>query len=409
MDSASAAGVAVVGGSVAGIRCARGLRSAGYDRRVVVLEAENAEPYDRPPLSKGFLATDAATAPALVREGLLAAAGIELRRGVQVTGLDAAEGRLRWGDHEDVFDHVVVATGAVPRLLPGIEASPRVGVLRNAESARQLREHLRPGAHLVVVGGGYLGLEAAASARTRGVEVTVLEAGPRILGRGAPDALALRIAAVHHAHGVTLRSGAAVVEIDSGRDAVELRLMDGSELRAGYVLVAIGADPDVGWLDGSGVELADGVICDERMQALPGRVLAIGDCASFVNPLYGRRMRLEHWTSAGDQAGYVARLLAGRSRSEGCGVLPYVWSDQYATHLQSTGVAGSQELALDLADGGLVVLYLDDGVLTGGASLGAQALMLRLRNALRCGPVEWSKVENSVLQNVTLDNRRARS
>ncbi|MBJ8348265.1 NAD(P)/FAD-dependent oxidoreductase [Antrihabitans sp. YC2-6] len=402
-------GIAVVGGSVAGIRCVKTLRQFGYSDRVVLIDRDGEDPYDKPGLSKAFLADDTRPAPQLATAAELRQWSVEYRPGTAAIGLDTAGPKLETDAGLESFDSVVVATGCQPRPLPAAATGHRIGYLRSLDSARDLRRHIRPGAYLVVVGGGFLGLEVAASVRARGATVTVIEAGDRLLARGVPTAVARYVEGRHRSHGVDLRLETTVSAVHEQSDEVQIHLSDGGCVTADYVLVAIGADPVVDWVTSSNLLLDNGILCDASMRTSAEHVYAVGDCASFVNPLFGRRMRLEHWTSAGEQAAFVARTLAGRSRSSSCELLPYVWSDQYDLHIQSVGVAGRTDSTFDVGAHGLLSLACEGADIVGATAVNGQAALLRIRTALRDGPIAFASLESSVLQNPALDIRNQHS
>lgn len=405
----AAGGVAIVGGSVAGVRCVRALRQSGYSDRIVLFDRQTETPYDKPTLSKDFLTEDNTAPTQLATAADLHAWTVEYRSATTATGLHTAGPKLETSEGLESFDAVVVATGCTPRSLPSVVSSEHVGYLRSLDSARALRRSLRPGSHLVIIGGGFVGLEVASSARARGVTVTVIEAGDRVLARGVPDRIARHVASMHETRGVDVRTASTVRNVREEPDAVHIDLSDGGTLRADYLLVAVGADPVVDWLASASLELDNGVRCDDSMQTTAERVYAVGDCASFENPLFGRRMRLEHWTSACEQAAFVGRLLAGRARRPACDLIPYVWSDQYDLHIQSVGVEGVANMTFDVGAHGVLSLACDGNDLVGAAAVNGQAAILRIRAALRAGPVALRTIEDSVLQNRSLEIRNQHS
>ncbi|GAA3570483.1 FAD-dependent oxidoreductase [Amycolatopsis ultiminotia] len=333
--------VAIVGASLAGARAAQELRAQGFDGRVVLVGEEPHLPYDRPPLSKGFLAGTASRESLdLLDDDDLAA--LELRLGTRAERLDPATGRLVLSDGELAADGIVLATGGRPRTLPGTESVAGVHVLRTLDDALALQQELVAGARIVVVGGGFIGAEVASTCRALGLEVTVLEALETPLARILGPQLAEACARLHDRHGTTLRCGAAVAGLDTvadgaGQRVTGVRLGSGETLPADVVVVGIGMVPATGWLSGSGLENAGGVHTTAGLVTDLPNVVAVGDVAAYTSAETGRRCRHEHWTNASEQAPVaVANLLAGQPVRE---YTPsgYLWSDQYAGTLQLAG------------------------------------------------------------------------
>ncbi|MET7997120.1 FAD-dependent oxidoreductase [Amycolatopsis sp. NPDC005232] len=386
--------VAIVGASLAGARAAQELRAQGFDGRVVLVGAEPHLPYDRPPLSKAFLAGTAE------RESLdlLDAddtASLELRLGTQAERLDAAAGRLVLSDGGDLaVDGVVLATGGRARTLPGTEGVAGVHVLRTLDDALALRAELVSGARVVIVGAGFIGAEVASTCRSLGLDVTVLEALATPLERVLGPQLAEVCSRLHDRHGTVLRCGAAVDElVTAGGRVTGVRLVGGEELPADVVVVGIGMVPATEWLAGSGLEVGNGVhVSSGLVTALPN-VVAAGDVAAYRSAAHpseksGRRHRHEHWTNASEQAGVaVANLLAGTTTRH-YAPSGYVWSDQYEGTLQ---LAGHPEPGDEVVfteggpdDPAFVATYQRDGVTVGVFALNSAKQFTRLRRqALR--------------------------
>jgi NADPH-dependent 2,4-dienoyl-CoA reductase/sulfur reductase-like enzyme len=336
--------VAVVGASLAGLSAARSLRQLGYDGRLLIIGAEPHRPYDRPPLSKEFLAGDIDEA-ALTLEADGEDLGAEWLLGTAAIGLDRRERKVRLGDGRTVqTDGVVLATGAGARTLPGCEGLAGVHVLRTLEDARALREDLARGGRLVVIGGGFIGAEVAATAHGLGLEVTVVEAAPTPLAGPLGDTMGQVVSQLHADHGVRLLCGVGVQGISGGRRVEEVLLADGRRLRADTVVVGVGARPCVEWLAGSGVALRDGVECDAYgATSVPG-VVAVGDCAAWYDPAAGCHRRVEHWTGARERpAAAVTTLLHGGAAAPQLPKPPYFWSDQYGLRIQFAGYAAGAE------------------------------------------------------------------
>jgi NADPH-dependent 2,4-dienoyl-CoA reductase/sulfur reductase-like enzyme len=335
--------VAIVGGSLAGISTARALRAQGYDGALTIVGAEAHRPYDRPPLSKEFLGAGVEE-PELSLEMPGEDLGISWRLGVAATSLDPAAMTLTLADGDLVeADGIVLATGAAPMPLPGMPDLAGVHLLRTIEDARALREDLRRGGRLVVVGGGFIGSEVASTARHLGLDVTVVEAASMPLVVQVGPAMAEVLSGLHAAGGTRLELGVGVEGL-VGESAVEgVELVDGRVLPAEVVVVGIGARPVTSWLADSGLELAPGhrgVVCDAvGATGRPG-IVAVGDCSAWYDEDFAGPHRVEHWTSAHERGPLTAATLLGHEppKLRG-GRAPYFWSDQYGLRIQFAGTA----------------------------------------------------------------------
>lgn len=339
--------VTVVGASLAGLQAARALRSEGFDGRLVIVGDEPHRPYDRPPLSKEFLAGRIDT-DSLLLEDPDDALDAEWLLGAPASSLDTFGREVVLADGSRVrSDGIVIATGARARTLPGPGPRAGVHVLRTLDDTLRLREDLVPGSRLVVIGAGFIGAEVASTARALGCEVTVVEAMPTPLAGPLGVEMGAIVAGLHEQHGVELLCGVGVDRL-VGRDRVEaVELTDGTSLPADVVLVGIGALPNVEWLDGSGVALADGVDCDHRGRTSVPGVVAVGDCASWHDLRRGRSHRVEHWTGALERPlTAVTTLLSGSTSADPASKttgLPYFWSDQYDVRIQFAGHAADAD------------------------------------------------------------------
>ncbi|MBC7374112.1 MAG: FAD-dependent oxidoreductase [Frankiales bacterium] len=378
--------ITVVGASLAGLSAVRALREQGYDGRLTVVGAEQHLPYDRPPLSKAFLAGTAGRDElALLGEAddeldvdwQLGVAAVALRPSTRQVVL--ADGRALEGDG------VVLATGARARRLPGVENLPGVHLLRTLDDAVALRAALCAAGSLVVVGAGFIGAEVASTARAMGLDVTVVEAGTPLAGP-LGEAMGTACAGLHTDHGVRLLTGSGVARLLGQHRVTGVELTDGTILSADVVLLGVGAQPEVEWLAGSGLELDGGVLTDAACAtSLPG-VVAVGDCASSFDPVAGRHRRIEHWTHALQQPATAAATLLGAS-SAPYAALPYFWSEQYGRQLQ---FAGSREPGdvVTVVEGStqerrFVATYERDGRLVAVLGLDAPGPFSRLRRTLR--------------------------
>jgi NADPH-dependent 2,4-dienoyl-CoA reductase/sulfur reductase-like enzyme len=335
--------IAVIGTSLAGLRAAEALRREGFDGRIVAIGEEGHLPYDRPPLSKELLAGASEPDQIVLRKQGVDDLDLDWRIGARAVALDLAARQVELHDGERVaFDGAVIATGATPRRLPDQPALAGVFTLRTLDDALALRELLGARPKVVVIGAGFIGAEVAATCRLRGLDVTVLEALPQPMVRGLGPELGAVIAAVHRDHGVDLRTGVQVDAIEGDDTVRGVRLGDGTLVEADVVVVGVGVVPRTDWLEGSGLTLDNGVVCDETCLAAPG-IVAAGDVARWPNPLFdGQLMRLEHWTNATEQGVHAAgRLLAGEAGGTPFAPVPFVWSDQYDRKIQTVGMVSA--------------------------------------------------------------------
>jgi NADPH-dependent 2,4-dienoyl-CoA reductase/sulfur reductase-like enzyme len=341
--------VAVVGASLAGLSAARSLRKQGYDGRLVVVGDELHRPYDRPPLSKEFLAGTLGEADLALEtddEDLRA----EWLLGVRATGLDRADRAVRLSDGRELrADGIVIATGAAARTLPGSEGLAGVHTLRTLDDARALRDELAQGGRLVVIGGGFIGAEVASTTYALGVDVTVVEAAPTPLAGPLGAEMGAVVSALHADHGVRLLCGVGVKGLSGERRVDAVLLEDGRSLPADIVVVGVGARPCVEWLAGSGVTLDNGVKCGADGRTSLAGVVAVGDCANWYDPRTGSHRRVEHWTGARERPdAAVATLLAGGAVEPGVPRPPYFWSDQYGVKIQFAGhAAGADTVTIE--------------------------------------------------------------
>jgi NADPH-dependent 2,4-dienoyl-CoA reductase/sulfur reductase-like enzyme len=389
--------VVIVGASAAGLSTAEALRRAGHQGSVTLIGDEPHLPYDRPPLSKQLLKGEWQPERMFLRPSAdIDALGLDLRLGLAATGLDLAEQTVELADGTRVaYDHLVVATGVRPRRLPGNEDVAGVHVLRTLDDGLALRARLGPGRRLVIVGGGFVGAEVAATARELGAEVTLLEAGPVPLALAIGAEAGQFLAQVHRDHGVQVHTDAVVQEVLSAQGEVTgVRLADGTILAADDVLVAIGSLPNTGWLEGSGLNVLNGLVCDEYSAAGPD-VYGVGDVARWHNPLFGTTMRVEHRTNAGEQALAAARNLLSPDRRRPFAPVPYFWSDQYETRIQAYGhLHGYDEavvVAIDDAARRLLVAYRGGDRLTGVLAAGLPPKTLRTWRGLIAAGAAWEE------------------
>jgi 3-phenylpropionate/trans-cinnamate dioxygenase ferredoxin reductase subunit len=331
--------IVIAGGGLAGAAAAGALREEGFDGRVVVVAAEPELPYERPPLSKSYLAGDSTLAEARVHpDGFYAEHDIEVLTGTEAVGLDVASRRLELaGGAELGYDRLLLATGAVPRR-PPIEGADgeRVHLLRSVADADALRAAIGDGGHLVVVGAGWIGCEVAASARGLGADVTMVEQDGTPLERVLGRRLGAFFADLHRGHGVDLRTNAGVAAIEDGGRGVRLR--DGEHIGCDAVLLAVGVAPATALAQDAGLELDNGVVTNELLETSAPGVYAAGDVASARHPVYGRHVRVEHWDNAKAQGAAAGRAMAGAG--EPYAKLPYFFTDQYDLGMEYVGLHG---------------------------------------------------------------------
>jgi NADPH-dependent 2,4-dienoyl-CoA reductase/sulfur reductase-like enzyme len=371
--------IVVVGAGLGGVRAATALRQEGHEGRIVLVGDELELPYDRPPLSKEvLLGTRTPESTRLQPPARLAELGVELRLGAAVHGLDLARSRVLVGRDALEFDGLVLATGSSARRIDALGERSAVHHLRTLADACSLRAALDRAGHVTIVGAGFVGAEVASSVRKLGLEVTMLELDRapfvRTFGPGVGGALAR----LHRDCGTVLREGVTVerVEDDEGRT---LRLTDGTILETDLVVVGVGAALNTAWLESSGLQVGDGVVCDASLNAGPPRVFAIGDVASWPNALFGRRMRVEHWTNAGEQARHAARNLVHGTDT------PYVsstyfWSDQYGHRITFTGSPAADEILVvdgTPGEGPFLAWYRAGNRLVGAFALDSTRLLVQ--------------------------------
>ncbi len=327
--------VAVIGGSLAGISAARALREHGFEGRVVVVGAEDRLPYDRPPLSKEFLADKIGVDDLALTTDADAGLDLEWRLGDPAAGLDPGRGVVLASGREIAADGVVLATGARARPFPGARLAG-VHTLRTLEDAVALRHDLLAGGRLVVIGAGFIGAEVAPTARDLGVEVTVIESDPLPLARLLGDELGATFAELHEDNGVRLITGTPVTGLAGNGRVREVRLAGGRVEPADVVVAGIGALPNVEWLAGSGVDHdRRGVWTDAAGATNLPQVVAAGDCTYSHSPHAGTPLRQEHWTNALQQPAAAVATLLGRGGARP--QAPYFWSDQYGARMQFAG------------------------------------------------------------------------
>ncbi len=384
--------VVVVGAGLGGLRTVECLRAEGFSGRISLVGDEAHEPYDRPPLSKQILAGSWPEERAILHRGELADLNVSLHLGRAAISLD--DGVVELDDGARLrYDVLVVATGVRPRRLPGQPDHPQLHVLRTLEDCRALRCSLSRARSLLVVGAGFIGAEVAATARMAGLEVTMLEALPVPFGRVLGEQMGRLCARLQTDNGVTVRCGVRLLDLVDSNGGLAARLADGSQVRADCGVVGVGTVVDAGWLTGLGLLTDGGLLCDGTgLVEGTGNVYGVGDIAAWRHPTFGDRPRIEHWTSATEQAAVVAQRIAGAEITRLADAVPYFWSDQYGLTLQLIGrcdLATSVEVLHDPgAIKGTVAGYFADGTLVAVLAFHAPRLLNRYRRLVAAGASE---------------------
>ncbi len=375
--------VVVVGAGLGGLRTVECLRSEGFSGRISLVGDEAHEPYDRPPLSKQILAGTWPEERATLHRGELADLAVSLYLGRSAIGLDGGAIELDDGTRLH-YDTLVVATGVRPRRLPGQPDHPELHVLRTLEDCRALRDSISRARSLLVVGAGFIGAEVAATARMAGREVTMLEALPVPFARVLGEQMGQLCARLQTDNGVSVRCGVRLMDFVDSDGGIAAQLADGTVVRADCGVVGVGTVVDGGWLSGLGVPAEGGLLCDATgLVEGTGNVYGVGDIAAWRHPTFGDRPRIEHWTSATEQAAVVAQHIAGAKITRLADAVPYFWSDQYGLTLQLIGrcdLATSVEVLHDPGViKGTVAGYFADGALVAVLTFHAPRLLNRYR------------------------------
>lgn len=361
--------IVIIGAGMAGARAVINLRANGYEGAITLVGEEALLPYDRPPLSKASILADADPEPVwLLDAGIVTSLRAEVITGVAAKAIDRTAKTVLLTDGRALpYDKLLIATGARPRKLP-IPGGEHALLLRNQEDMLDLRKRFLPGKTVVIIGGGFIGLELASSAAKKGCSVTLVEAQPRILMRGVPEAIAKIIHDRHVAAGVTLLTATGISHLTAN----SVHLADGRALPADTIIAGIGASPEIALAKEAGLTIDNGIACDENMRTSDLDIFAAGDCASFIHAKLGnRRIRLEAWRSAQEQAATAAENMLGGTKQNVA--VPWFWSDQYELGLQIAGMAdmGPITVARQVNPETLVLFHLaEDGSLMGASGIG---------------------------------------
>jgi 3-phenylpropionate/trans-cinnamate dioxygenase ferredoxin reductase component len=372
-------GIVIVGGGLAAARTAEQLRRSDYTGAVTIVSDEVHLPYDRPPLSKEVLRSEVDDVTLKPRE-FYDDNNITLRLGAAATGVDTALHTVTLDDGTTLsYDKLVIATGLVPRRIPAFPDLDGIRVLRSFDESLALRKHASSAQHAVVVGAGFIGCEVAASLRGLGVNVVLVEPQPAPLAAVLGPQIGELVARLHRAEGVDVRTGVGVAEV-RGHDHVEsVVLTDGTELTADVVVVGIGSRPATDWLEGSGIEVDNGVVCDTAGRTSAPNVWALGDVASWRDST-GRQVRVEHWSNVAEQARVVVPSMLGQEASAVLAV-PYFWSDQYDVKIQCLGAPIATDTVHLVEDDGrkFLAFYERDGVVAGVVGGGMPGKVMKTR------------------------------
>lgn len=389
--------VAIVGGSLAGVHAAEALRESGFQGEITLVSGEDMLPYDRPPLSKEALLTGIQPSKLLLRAPEWYADNvITTRLGRQAVGLDVRRRTIQLDDDSTLdYDGLVIATGSRARRLPTVDGVRDPHVVRELRDAATLRDELAPGKHLVLIGGGFICLEIASTARQLGLDVTVVEVAQVPLARALGDNVGRWFRDLHSRNGVAVECGAALEKVESSGKGARIHLGSGRTLDADVVVAGIGATPATDWLFDSGLDLANGVRCDANLQTSVPGVVAAGDVARWYNPAFDEEMRVEHWTNAVEQGRHAASTLLGNG--EAFSSVPYFWTDQHDARMRFVGRAEAADdvVVETMEDNKLVALYGRDGFIRGAVCVNAPKQLAKYRRAIHDN-VTWGEVSEGL-------------
>ncbi|MBR8640543.1 FAD-dependent oxidoreductase [Streptomyces tuirus] len=379
--------IVVVGGSLAGVNALEEIRARGFDGDLVLVGSEPHLPYTRPPLSKEALADGIDPEQLALRApDWYAEQGVTLRLGHAASGLDTRDRVVVLDDGTTLaYDGLVIATGSSQRR-PAMTAGISTAMdLRGVDDAARLHASFRNGGHLVVVGAGFIGMEAAATARRRGLDVTVVDIAPYPMSRALGPEVGRWFLRRHEDHGVRVLCSTGVAGLEEAGHRTRVRLTDGRTLVADALLVAVGAEAATSWLSGSGVAVGDGVLCEPTLATSVPGVVAAGDVARWTNGTSGESMRVEHWTNAVEQGRHAAATLLGERRPFTS--VPFFWTDQYDAKLRCVGRPTSEDDVEILTDNDttLVAVYGRRGLLSGAVCVNAPRQLATLRRAIAEG------------------------
>jgi 3-phenylpropionate/trans-cinnamate dioxygenase ferredoxin reductase component len=378
-------GIVIVGGGLAAARTAEQLRRSEYAGPITIVSDEDHLPYDRPPLSKEVLRSetdDVTLKPAEFYEEN----AITMLLGKAARSVNTAEQTVTLSDGSELgYDELVIATGLVPKRIPSFPNLEGIHVLRSFDESLALRQQAAAARHAVVVGAGFIGCEVAASLRGLGVDVVLVEPQPSPLASVLGEQIGSLVARLHRAEGVDVRCGVGVAQVRGAEKVDKVVLGDGTELDADLVVVGIGSHPATGWLEGSGIEVDNGVVSDAAGRASAPHVWAIGDVASWRNTV-GHQVRVEHWSNVADQARVLVPAMLGQDAPAAVSV-PYFWSDQYDVKIQCLGEPEATDTVHVVEDDGrkFLAFYERDGVVAGVVGGGMPGKVMKSRAKIAAG------------------------
>lgn len=380
-------GILIIGGGLSAARTAEQLRRAEFDGPITIVGAESHLPYDRPPLSKDVLHSGVDDV-ALKPSDFYDEKNISLRLGCAAVSVDVGSQTVTLADGSTLgYRELVIATGLVPKRIPTFPDVAGIHILRSLEDARALRERALTARRALIVGAGFIGCEVAASLRKLGVEVVLVEPQPAPLASVLGERIGELVARLHRAEGVDVRTGVGVAEVVvGGGDSVEkVLLTDGSEFEADLVVVGIGSRPATDWLDGSDIDVDNGIVCDEVGRTSAPHVWALGDVASWRNSA-GHHLRVEHWSNVAEQVRIVVPAMLGGDLPAAVTV-PYFWSDQYDVKIQCLGEPRSTDVIHLVEDDGrkFLAYFERDGVVVGVVGGGMPGPVMKTRGKVAAG------------------------
>ncbi|GAS97157.1 ferredoxin reductase [Mycolicibacterium canariasense] len=376
-------GIVIVGGGLAAARTAEQLRRAEYTGPITIVSDETHLPYDRPPLSKEVLRNpehDVVLKP----QEFYDENNITLRLGSAATSVDTTAQTVTLADGSVLgYDELVIATGLVPKRIPSFPDLEGIRVLRSIDESAALRAHAATARRAVIVGAGFIGCEVAASLHQLGVDVVIVEPQPTPLASVLGEQIGALVTRLHEAEGVRVRCGVGVASVVGTDEVEKVVLSDGTELDADLVVVGIGSHPVTGWLQGSGIEVDNGVVCDGVGRASAPHVWAIGDVASWRTEV-GHQVRVEHWSNVAEQARALVPALLGQEPASAVTTVPYFWSDQYDVKIQCLGEPAAGDTVHIVEDDGrkFLAYYERDGVLTAVVGGGMPGKVMKARGKI---------------------------
>lgn len=382
---ATSGGIVIVGGGLAAARTAEQLRRSECTGPITIVSDEDHLPYDRPPLSKEVLRSetdDVTLKPAEFYDEN----DITLLLGKAARSIDVTAQTVTLSDGSELgYDELVIATGLVPKRIPSFPNIEGIHVLRSFDESLALREQAASARTAVVVGAGFIGCEVAASLRGLGVDVVLVEPQPSPLASVLGEQIGALVARLHRAEGVDVRCGVGVAEVQGTEKVQKVVLGDGTELDADLVVVGIGSHPATQWLDGTGIDVDNGVVCDASGRASAPHVWAIGDVASWRHNL-GHQVRVEHWSNVADQARALVPAMLGQDATAAVSV-PYFWSDQYDVKIQCLGEPEAGDVVHIVEDDGrkFLAYYERDGVVAGVVGGGMPGKVMKSRAKIAAG------------------------